>query len=173
MSNLSSGLIPLSKGRTASGPNSSSGIASLGGAPSISKQNDKVAKNNDSDDDLDALFDDEPKIGTVKTFSGKVTTKSNVVPTQRKFKSTMKDFSDSEDNSNNFFDDSSSSVGLQSPVKGGGRPGAFDDSLSPMSDRAGGASPHKANLLENVSFASDDLDDSILGGFARGTGQHL
>lgn len=175
MSNLSSGLIPLNKGRTTT---SGSSITSLGDAPSFSKQNSsnratavpmKFSKNSDeSDDDLDALFDDEPKAGSAKARGGKVTTKTNTIPALRKFKSTMKDFSDSEDNSNNF-DDSVSSSG--SPIKGSRGYGNYDDSLSPISDKGIGViSPQKGNpLLENISFASDDLDDSILGGLVGGT----
>ena len=158
------GLVPLSGSSSKNGGknNEKSSITSLNDAPSFTKpssssmstRSSKFTSNqNDSDDDLDALFDDVGKKTTQAGGSGSTAqsfTRKNTAPTQRKFKSTMKDLSDSEDNYNPF-DDSMSSAGS---------PPAKTSSSSSPSPKVG------SNIMQNVSFSNEDLDDSILGGLS-------
>ena len=113
MSNLSSGLIPLN---SASSNSLSKSKSSLTDAPppfSKAKLNSKSDPNN-SDEDLDALFDDEPIILPKNKHNSSY--QYNQFSSKNKFKSTMKDFSDSDDNYN--FEDSLSSTN-SSPKKSG------------------------------------------------------
>ena len=152
MSSLSSGLVPLG-GKSAPKSNDGlSSISSLGDAPGIAKPSGSSGRptkftsnipSDDSEDDLDALFDDVGK--ATNSTALRSSNLAGRVAGQGKFKSTMRDLSDSEDNYN-AFDDSMSSTGSPMGIKN--------------------QRPRQAALEAEISFSAEDLDESILGRLA-------